>query len=71
VAPLSVTAGSLAVPYSGAVADDTRGSTMALADKIKGFIRSPQGKQAMERGRQELSKPETQRKLKKLLGRRK
>lgn len=42
---------------------------MALTDKIKSFIRSPQGQQAVDRGRQELSKPENQRKLKNLLNR--
>jgi hypothetical protein len=40
---------------------------MALTDKIKSFLNSPKGKQAMERGRQELSKPENQRKIKNLL----
>jgi hypothetical protein len=40
---------------------------MALADKIKSFLNSPKGKQAMERGRQEISKPENQQKIKNLL----
>lgn len=43
---------------------------MAITDKLKGFLSSPKGKQAMERGRRELSKPETQRKLKNLLNKR-
>jgi UDP-N-acetylglucosamine:LPS N-acetylglucosamine transferase len=40
---------------------------MALTDKIKSLLNSPKGKQAMERGRQELSKPENQQKIKNLL----
>ena len=43
---------------------------MALTDKLKGFLRSPKGQQVIERGRRELSKPETQRKLKSLLNKR-
>jgi hypothetical protein len=40
---------------------------MAMSDKIKSLINSPKGRQAMERGRQELSKPENQQKLRNLL----
>lgn len=40
---------------------------MAITDKIKSFLSSPKGKQAMERGRSELSKPENQQKIKNLL----
>ena len=41
---------------------------MAMSDKIKSLLNSPKGRQAMERGQQELSKPENQQKIKNLLG---
>lgn len=40
---------------------------MALSDKIKSFLNSPKGRQVIQRGQQELSKPENQQKLKNLL----
>lgn len=40
---------------------------MAISDKIRSMLNSPKAKQAMERGRQELAKPENQRKIKNLL----
>ncbi len=42
---------------------------MAITDKIKSLLNSPKGRQAMERGRQELSKPQNQQKLRNLLNR--
>lgn len=42
---------------------------MAITDRIKSLVNSPKGQQAIQRGRQELSKPENQRKLKSLLSR--
>lgn len=42
---------------------------MAISDKIRSFVQSPKGRQAIARGRQELSKPENQRKLRTLLNR--
>jgi hypothetical protein len=42
---------------------------MALTDMIRRFLSSPQGKQAVERGRQELNKPENRRRLNQLLRR--
>jgi hypothetical protein len=39
---------------------------MAMADKIKSFLNSPKGRQVMERGQRELSKPENQRKIRAL-----
>jgi hypothetical protein len=42
---------------------------MALTDKLKSFLNSPTGRQAMDRGRRELSKPENQQKIKNLLSR--
>ena len=41
---------------------------MALADQIKKLISSPKGRQAIERGRRELSKPENQKKIRDLMG---
>ena len=40
---------------------------MALADKLKSFLNSPAGRQALQRGRRELSKPENQQKIKNLI----
>jgi hypothetical protein len=40
---------------------------MALTDKIKSFLNSPKGRQVVQRGQQELSKPENQQKLRNLL----
>jgi len=40
---------------------------MAMSDKIKSLLNSPKGRQAMERGQRELSKPENQQKIKNLL----
>ena len=42
---------------------------MALTDKIKSFMSSPKGRQLMDRGQRELSKPENQQKIRKLLNR--
>lgn len=40
---------------------------MALTDKIKAFINSPKGQQAIRKGREELAKPENQRKIKNII----
>lgn len=40
---------------------------MALTDKLKSFLNSPQGRKVVDRGRQELSKPENQQKLRNVL----
>jgi hypothetical protein len=40
---------------------------MAMADKIKSFLSSPKGRQVVDRGRRELSKPANQQKLRNLL----
>jgi hypothetical protein len=40
---------------------------MALVDKLKSFMSSPQGRSAMDKGRRELSKPENQQKIRTLL----
>jgi hypothetical protein len=40
-----------------------------MAQRIKAFLNSPTGKRVIEKGRQELSKPENQRKLRQLAGR--
>jgi hypothetical protein len=40
---------------------------MAMSDKIKSFLSSPKGRQVVERGQRELSKPENQQKIKNLL----
>jgi hypothetical protein len=42
---------------------------MALTDRIKKFIQSPQGKKLVDTGQKELSKPENQRKLRQLASR--
>jgi hypothetical protein len=39
---------------------------MALSDRIKKFMQSPQGRKMMQTGQRELSKPENQRKLRQL-----
>ncbi|MFC8847588.1 MULTISPECIES: hypothetical protein [unclassified Micromonospora] len=41
----------------------------ALVQRLTRFLRSPQGQQIVDRGRRELAKPETQRKLKQLASR--
>ncbi|MFG1951528.1 hypothetical protein [Micromonospora sp. NPDC048830] len=38
----------------------------ALVQRISRFLRSPQGQRLVERGRRELAKPDTQRKLRQL-----
>jgi hypothetical protein len=40
---------------------------MAMSDKIKSLLNSPKGRQVIQRGQQELSKPENQQKIKNLL----
>ncbi|MEH1017463.1 hypothetical protein V6U90_30800 [Micromonospora sp. CPCC 206060] len=40
-----------------------------LAQRISTFLRSPQGRQLVERGRRELAKPSTQQKLRGVLSR--
>ena len=42
---------------------------MAMSDKIRSLLNSPKGRQAMERGQRELSKPQNQAKIKNLLNR--
>jgi hypothetical protein len=41
----------------------------SLVERIRAFLRSPQGERAIMRGRQQLANPENQQKLKGLLGR--
>ncbi len=45
----------------------TQENTMAVTDKLKSLLNSPTSRQAMKRGRQELSKPENQQKIKNAL----
>jgi hypothetical protein len=40
---------------------------MAIADKIKSFVKSPKGQQLIRRGQQELRKPQNQQKIRSLL----
>jgi len=40
---------------------------MAIPDKIKSFVNGPKGQQLIRRGREELSKPENQQKIRTLL----
>jgi hypothetical protein len=40
--------------------------SMALSDRIKKFMQSPQGRKMMQTGQRELSKPENQRKLRQI-----
>ncbi|MEU4419924.1 hypothetical protein AB0F81_04820 [Actinoplanes sp. NPDC024001] len=40
-----------------------------MAQKIKTFLAGPQGRRLATRGRQEMAKPQTQRKLRELAGR--
>jgi hypothetical protein len=42
---------------------------MALTDRIKKFMQSPQGRKLVETGQRELAKPENQRKLRDLAAR--
>ncbi|MGK5739597.1 hypothetical protein [Micromonospora sp. URMC 103] len=42
---------------------------MSLLQRINTFLRSPKGQQLVARGRRELAKPETQRKLRGLASR--
>ncbi|SCF32240.1 hypothetical protein GA0070563_108171 [Micromonospora carbonacea] len=50
--------------------DDRQEDDMsALVQRLTRFLRSPQGRQIVDRGRRELAKPETQRKLKQLASR--
>ncbi len=42
---------------------------MSLTTKLKSFLQSPKGQQAIDRGRRELSKPENQAKIRNLLKR--
>ena len=42
---------------------------MALTDKIKSFLQSPQGRKTIQRGQQEISKPANQQRIRKLLNR--
>jgi hypothetical protein len=42
---------------------------MSLAQRIKRFLASPQGKRLIEQGQRELAKPATQRKLRDLVSR--
>lgn len=42
---------------------------MSLVQRIRAFLRSPRGRQLVERGRRELARPENQRKLKQLVTR--
>jgi hypothetical protein len=42
---------------------------MALTDRIKKFMQSPQGKKLVDTGQRELKKPENQRKLRELASR--
>ena len=40
----------------------------SLIERVRAFLRSPQGNRAIVRGQQQLAKPENQQKLKHLLG---
>lgn len=40
---------------------------MALSDKIRRMMNSPQGRRVVERGRRELEKPENRRRVQRLL----
>jgi hypothetical protein len=42
---------------------------MAVSDRIKKFMQSPQGKKLVETGQREVAKPENQRKLRQLAAR--
>jgi hypothetical protein len=42
----------------------------SVLQRISAFLRSPRGRQLVERGRRELAKPSTQQKLRRLLARR-
>ncbi|MGR6318462.1 hypothetical protein Q2K19_00490 [Micromonospora soli] len=42
---------------------------MSLMQRISAFLRSPRGQQLVARGRQELAKPENQRRLRQLAAR--
>lgn len=44
---------------------------MPLVDKIKSFISSPKGRQLIEKGRREASKPENQARIRKLMNKNK
>ncbi|MBQ1047475.1 hypothetical protein KBX50_03100 [Micromonospora sp. C51] len=41
----------------------------AIIRRVRDFLRSPRGRQLMERGRQEVSKPSNQRKLREVTAR--
>ena len=42
---------------------------MALTDRIRSFLNSPKGRQMVDRGREELAKPENQQRIRNLLKR--
>lgn len=45
----------------------TKEPEMALSDKIRRMMNSPQGRRVVERGRRELEKPENRRRVQRLL----
>lgn len=42
---------------------------MSLQNRLRSFLRSPKGQQMVDRGRREMSKPENQAKIRRLLNR--
>lgn len=40
---------------------------MAIGNKLKSFLASPRGQQMMEKGRQQMAKPENQAKIRNLM----
>lgn len=41
--------------------------SMSLTSKLKSFLSSPKGQQIVEKGKREMSKPQNQQKIRKLL----
>lgn len=44
---------------------------MSLTSKLKSFLSSPKGQQMVDKGKQELSKPQNQEKIRNLMNKRK
>jgi len=43
---------------------------MSLTNRLRSFLQSPKGQQVVQRGRRELSKPQNQAKIRRLMNRR-
>lgn len=43
---------------------------MSIGNRVRAFLQSPKGRQVIQRGRTELSKPQNQAKLRQLMNRR-